>query len=68
MVDTPGYAWIEDVDILEDGHGAHCAWYDHFNGCGELDKHTALSLTPVNSLNYQNEPSFSFEKYCENLK
>ena len=67
LIDTTGWAWIEPFNASEDGHGAFWAWSDHYNGCGEMSKHTALAKVHIDSLHYKNERSMSFKKYMEFL-
>jgi hypothetical protein len=41
------------------------AWAAHYNGKGELSKHTAIAKARLNQVHYQNERSMSFEKFTE---
>ena len=43
LVSTAGYAWIKRFNKTENGRQAFKAWVDHYNGTGELSKHTALA-------------------------
>jgi hypothetical protein len=40
---TSGWTWIEPYDTMENGRGAFLAWTSHYNGQGELSKHTAMA-------------------------
>jgi hypothetical protein len=52
---------------MENGRGAFLAWTSHYNGQGELSKHTAMAKARIKSLFYKNEHSLSFEKVMEIL-
>ena len=67
LVNTSGWTWIEPYDTMENGHGAFLAWTSHYNGQGELSKHTAMAKARIKSLFYKNEHSLSFEKVMEIL-
>ena len=32
LINTPGWAWIEPFNAMEDGRQAFRAWSDHYNG------------------------------------
>ncbi len=64
---APGWAWMEDYDAAEDGHGAFQAWADHYNGQGELSKCTKLVKAKIQSLYYKNEKVLPFEDYSAEL-
>ncbi len=51
----------------ENGRAAFWAWFNHYNGQGELSKQTSLAKSRVESLHYKNEQRMSFEKYTELL-
>jgi uncharacterized membrane protein YgcG len=67
LINTSGWTWIEPYDAMENGRGAFLAWTSHYNGQGELSKHTAMAKARVKSLFYKNEHSLSFEKVMEIL-
>ena len=67
LINTPGWAWIDEFNATEDGRRAFQAWSDHYNGQGELSKRTSLAKAKIKSLHYKNERSMSFEKYTELL-
>jgi hypothetical protein len=67
LINTSGLTWIEPYDTMENGRGAFLAWTSHYNGQGELSKHTAMAKARVKSLFYKNECSLSFEKVMEIL-
>jgi hypothetical protein len=67
LVTTSGWTWIELYDTMENGCGAFLAWMSHYNGQGELSKHTAMAKARIKSLFYKNECSLSFEKVMEIL-
>jgi hypothetical protein len=62
-----GWTWIEPYDTMENGHRAFLAWMSHYNGQGELSKHTAMAKARVKSLFYKNECSLLFKKVMEIL-
>jgi hypothetical protein len=43
LVNKSGWTWIEPHNVAENGHGAFLAWTNHYNGQGELSKHTAMA-------------------------
>jgi hypothetical protein len=57
-VNTASWTWIEGFNATENIGGAFQAWSDHYNGQGELSKHTALVKV---------KGSLSFEKVMEIL-
>ena len=65
LIESAGYAWINRYDYAANGHTAFQAWFDHYNGEGELNKRTALEKSRTRELRYKNEQSMSFEKYTE---
>ncbi len=65
IVNTSGWTWIEPYNVTENGCGAFCALANHYNGQGELLKHTAMAKARIKSLFYKNEHSLSFEKVME---
>jgi hypothetical protein len=67
LVNMAGWTWIEGFDMAEDGRGAFLAWTDHYNGQGELSKHTASAKAKIANLFYRNEGSLSFERVLEIL-
>ena len=67
LINTSGWTWIEPYNVTENGCGAFLAWADHYNGQGELLKHTAMAKAKIKSLFYKNEHSLSFEKVMEIL-
>ena len=67
LINTPGWAWIEQFNPTENGQLAFRAWTAHYNGQGELSKRTSLAKARIKSLHYKNEHSMSFEKYTELL-
>jgi hypothetical protein len=67
LINTSGWTWIEPYDTMENGRRAFLAWTSHYNGQGELSKHTAMAKARVKSLFYKNEHSLSFEKVMEIL-
>jgi hypothetical protein len=67
LVNRSGWTWIEPYNVTENGRGAFLAWADHYNGQGELSKHTAMAKAKIKSLFYKNEHSLSFEKVMEIL-
>jgi hypothetical protein len=68
LVKTPGYTWIESFKASENGRAAFLAWTTHYNGQGELSKHTAIAKAQLNNLFYKTEQSMSFEHYSGKLK
>jgi hypothetical protein len=54
LVNTSGWTWIEPYNTMENGRGAFLAWTSHYNGQGELSKHTAMAKARVKSLFYKN--------------
>jgi regulator of sirC expression with transglutaminase-like and TPR domain len=52
---------------MENGCGAFLSWTSHYNGQGELSKHTAMAKRRIKSLFYKNEHSLLFEKVMEIL-
>jgi hypothetical protein len=52
---------------MENGRRAFLAWTSHYNGQGELSKHTPMAKARIKSLFYKNERSLSFEKVMEIL-
>ncbi len=67
LVNTSGWTWIEPYDTMENGYRAFHAWMSHYNGQGELWKHTAMAKARIKSLFYKNECNLSFEKVMEIL-
>jgi hypothetical protein len=67
LINTSGWTWIEPYDTMENGRRAFLAWTSHYNGQGELSKHTAMAKARVKSLFYKNECSLLFEKVIEIL-
>jgi hypothetical protein len=67
LINMSGWTWIELYDTMENGRRAFLAWTSHYNGQGELSKHTATAKARVKSLFYKNECSLSFEKVMEIL-
>jgi hypothetical protein len=67
LFNTSGWTWIEPYDTMENGRGAFFAWTSHYNGQGELSKHTAMAKARVKSLFYKNKRSLSYEKVMEFL-
>ncbi len=67
LVNMSGWTWIEPYDTMENGHEAFFAWTSHYNGQGELLKHTAMAKARIKSLFYKNECSLLFEKVIEIL-
>jgi hypothetical protein len=67
LINTSGWTWIEPYDTMENGRRAFLAWTSHYNGQGELSKHTAMAKARVKSLFYKNKHSLSFEKVMEIL-
>ena len=65
FINFPGWAWIEPHDMAEDGCAAFKAGMDHYNGEGELSKHTTVAKTKLDQVHYKNECSMSFEKCIE---
>jgi hypothetical protein len=65
LIDSPGWAWIEPHDTAENGRAAFLAWTAHYNGEGELSKHTAIAKSKLETLHYRNERSMSFERCTE---
>jgi len=68
LINTPGYAWIEEFNGTEDGRAAFRAWTDHYNGPGELDKRIKLAKAELKNLYYRNEKYLPFEVYTGKLK
>jgi len=68
LVNTPGYAWIEEFNATKNGRAAFCAWTDHYNGPGELDKCIKLAKAELKNLYYRNEKYLPFEVYTGKLK
>jgi hypothetical protein len=63
LIKTSGWTWIEPyTNATENGCGAFLAWKNHYNGQGELSKHTAMAKAKIKSLFYKNEHSLLFEK------
>jgi hypothetical protein len=54
LINTSGWTWIEPYDTMENGRRAFLAWTSHYNGQGELSKHTAMAKARVKSLFYKN--------------
>jgi hypothetical protein len=50
------------IQWRSNGCGAFLAWTSHYNGQGELSKHTAMAKARIKSIFYKNERSLSFEK------
>jgi hypothetical protein len=67
LINTPGWTWIEPYNVTENGCGAFLVWADHYNGQGELLKHTAMAKVKIKSLFYKNKCSLLFEKVMEIL-
>jgi hypothetical protein len=68
LINTSGWTWIEPYNVTENGCGTFLAWANHYNGQGELLKHTAMAKkAKIKSLFYKNEHSLSFEKVMEIL-
>jgi hypothetical protein len=67
LINTPGWTWIESFNVTENGCGAFLAWATHYNGQGELSKHTAMAKAKIKKLFYKNEWSLMFEKVMEIL-
>jgi len=65
LIDSPGWAWIEPHDTVENGRAAYIAWTEHYNGEGELSKRTAMAKSKLDNLHYKNERSMSFERCTE---
>ena len=62
LINSPGWAWIEEFDKTEDGRAAFKAWTNHYNGEGELSKRTAMAKAKLEQIHYKNECILSFEK------
>jgi hypothetical protein len=62
LIDSLGWAWIEPHHTAEDGRAAFMAWTAHYNGKGELSKHTAIAKSKHEQLHYRSEKSMSFER------
>jgi hypothetical protein len=67
LTNTSGWTWIEPYDTMENRCRAFLAWMSHYNGQGELLKHTAMAKARIKSLFYKNEHSLLFEKVMEIL-
>jgi hypothetical protein len=67
LINMSGWTWIEPYDTMENGCRAFPAWMSHYNGQGELSKHTAMAKARIKSLFYKNEHSLLFEKVIEIL-
>jgi hypothetical protein len=67
LVNTSGWTWIEPYDTMENRRGTFLAWTSHYNGQGELSKHTAMAKARIKSLFYKNEHSLLFEMVMEIL-
>jgi hypothetical protein len=65
LIDSPGWAWIELLDMAENGRAAYITWTEHYNGEGELSKKTAMAKSKLENLHYKNEDSMSFERCTE---
>ena len=65
LIGSAGYAWIERYDHAVNGRSDFQAWVEHYNGAGELNKHTSLENTRMKELHYKTKQSMSFEKYTE---
>ena len=50
LINTPGWAWIEPFNGMEDGHQVFRAWSNHYNGEGELSQLTALAKQRLEQL------------------
>mmetsp|Transcript_6862 Transcript_6862/g.12587 ORF Transcript_6862/g.12587 Transcript_6862/m.12587 type:complete len:356 (-) Transcript_6862:3563-4630(-) len=68
LVNTLGYAWIEQFNGTEDGRAAFRAWTDHYNEPGKLDKRIKLAKAELKNLYYRNEKYLPFEVYTGELK
>ena len=44
------------------------AWSDHYNGEGELSKHTRWAKNVLDKLHYKSEQAFSFKKYSSTMR
>ena len=53
LINTPGWAWIESFNVMEDGRRAFRACSDHINGEGELSKRTALAKQRLDQLHIE---------------
>jgi hypothetical protein len=47
LVNTSGQTWIEPYNVTENGCGAFLAWANHYNGQGQLSKHTAMAKARI---------------------
>ena len=68
LVETEGWAWIKTFDRSQDGQAAYQSWTDHYNGAGELDKHTQHAKAKLDSLYFKNERAFPFEQFSGKIK
>ena len=50
LIDSPGWAWIKPHGTAEDGRTAYMAWTVHYNGKGELSKHTVVAKLRLDQL------------------
>ena len=55
LIETDDWAWIKTLDRSQDGQAAYQAWTEHYNGAGELDKHTKHAKAELESLFYKQE-------------
>ena len=62
LIGSAGYTCIERYDHAAHRRAAFQAWFDHYNGAGELNKRMALAKARIKELHYKNEQSMSFEK------
>jgi len=51
----------------ENGRDAYQAWTNHYNGQGELSKHTKKAKVLLDSLFYKNEQALPFEMVSQNM-
>ena len=63
LIETEGWAWIETFNRSQDGWAAYQSWTYHYNGAGELDKHTQHPKAELDSLYYKNERAFPFKQF-----
>ena len=65
LINTPGWAWIEPLDGMENGCQAFCTWSNHYNGEIKLSKRTTLANQRLEQLHYKNEKSMTFGRCTE---
>ena len=68
LIETNGWAWIENFDMSQNGQAAYQAWIEHYNGASELDKCTKQAKAELESIVYKHEHALPFKQFSGEIK